>query len=89
MLFFTAHWWRAVFYSTLENGLALAPNKWVLVIKLFLFSTGTFAISSKCASFLLVSLLPLRLLSVILEQNLQKHIISADGVTIPVILSSC
>ena len=37
MLFFTAHWWRAVFYSTLENGLALAPNKRVLVIKLFLF----------------------------------------------------
>ena len=33
---FTAHWWRAV-YSTLENGLALAPNKRVLVIKLFLF----------------------------------------------------
>ena len=23
--------------STLENGLPLAPNKWVLVIKLFLF----------------------------------------------------
>ena len=88
MLFFTAHWWRAV-YSTLENGLALAPNKWVLVIKLFLFSTGTLTTNSKRASFLLVSLLLLRLLGVILEQNFQKHIISADGFTKSWILSSC
>ena len=87
-MLFTAHWGRAV-YSTLENGLALAPNKRVLVIKLFLLSAGTLTISSKRASFLLVSLLLLRLLGVILKQNLQKHLISADGFTTPVILSSC
>ena len=61
----------------------------MLIIKLFLLSTGTLAINSKRASFLLASLLPLRLLSVILLQNLQKHIISADGFTNPRILSSC
>ena len=76
--------------STLENGLALAPtNKRVLVIKLFLLSASTLTADSKRASFLLVSLLLLRLLSVILGQNFQKHIISADGFTIPGILSSC